>query len=557
MSWNLRAWRSYLRLTSALIMLSFVICHLTAHSVLLISLDRAEDVLEFLMYPWRTRIGTAILLAAFLVHYTNALWSIYIRRSLRLSRWEWGQLALGLCIPVLLMSHVVATRIAESVLDVNSYYSTILIVQWLMFPWLGAVQFLAVLTVWIHVCIGIHFWLRTKTWYPNWRPLFFGFALLLPTLALAGFVTAGNQILREGKNPDYAKSSLEDSNLTDQAIAAIWRMVVIGWSIHLVLVAVPFAGRGIRGWLYRRRRPPLLSHPSGRTVPILAGATVLEALRENGIPHASVCGGRARCTTCRVLVTKGLEQLPAATGLEAKALARIGATPGMRLACQICPSADISVMPLLTADANAADGTVRGGLEGSERLITVVFVDMRGSTTLGEARMPYDVLFILNQFFYEMTKALVATNGHYSQFTGDGLMALYGLNAADPATGAVDALRGAREMLTRLDQLNRQLRADLAEPLRIGIGIHYSEAIVGAMGPPHSQIITAIGDTVNTCARLESLTKEYECQVIVSRRAAEAAGLDVRGRELREAPVKGRVEPMQFYALKTMADVRI
>jgi adenylate cyclase len=134
-------------------------------------------------------------------------------------------------------------------------------------------------------------------------------------------------------------------------------------------------------------------------------------------------------------------------------------------------------------------------------------------------------------------------------------MALYGLNATDPATGAADALRGAREMLTRLDQLNHQLRTDLAEPLRIGIGIHYSEAIVGAMGPPHSQIITAIGDTVNTCARLESLTKEYECQVIVSRRAAEAAGLDVRGRELREAPVKGRVEPMQFYALKTMADV--
>ena len=163
------------------------------------------------------------------------LWSIYIRRSLRLSRWEWGQLALGLCIPVLLMSHVVSTRIAESVLDVNSYYSTILIVQWLMFPWLGAVQFLAVLTVWIHACIGIHFWLRTKTWYPNWRPLFFGFALLLPTLALAGFITAGNQILREGKNPDYAKSSLEDSNLTDQAIAAIWRMVVIGWSLHLGL----------------------------------------------------------------------------------------------------------------------------------------------------------------------------------------------------------------------------------------------------------------------------------------------------------------------------------
>jgi adenylate cyclase len=555
MSWNLRAWRSNLRLTSALIMLTFVICHLTAHSVLLISLDRGEAALEALMYPWRTRIGTALLLSAFLVHYTNALWSIYIRRSLRLSRWEWGQLSLGLCIPLLLMSHVVSTRIAESVLDVSSYYSTILIVQWLMFPWLAMVQALAVLTVWIHACIGIHFWLRTKSWYPNWRPLFFGFGLLLPALALSGFVTAGNQILREAKNPDYAKLALEDSNLTDEALVKIWRMVEIGLGIHLALVALPFAGRGIRGWLYRRRRPPLLSHPSGRTVPILAGATVLESLRENGIPHASVCGGRARCTTCRILVTKGLERLPPATGLEAKALARIGATPGMRLACQICPTADISVMPLLTADANAADGTVRGGLEGSERLITVVFVDIRGSTTLGEARLPYDVLFILNQFFYEMTKALVATNGHYSQFTGDGLMALYGLNATDPAVGAADALRGAREMLLRLEQLNHQMRGDLSEPLRIGIGIHHNEAIVGAMGPPHSQIITAIGDTVNTCARLESLTKEYECAVIVSRRAAEAAGLDVRGRELLQAPVKGRVEPMQFYALKTLADV--
>ena len=87
---------------------------------------------------------------------------------------------------------------------------------------------------------------------------------------------------------------------------------------------------------------------------------------------------------------------------------------------------------------------------------------MRGSTTLGEAKMPYDVLFILNNFFSEMTKALNATNGHYSQFTGDGLMALYGLNAADPTTGAADAVRGAREMLSRLEQLNRQLRARFA-----------------------------------------------------------------------------------------------
>ena len=77
-------------------------------------------------------------------------------------------------------------------------------------------------------------------------------------------------------------------------------------------------------------------------------------------------------------------------------------------------------MPLLPADAGAAEGAVRGGLEGNERLITVLFVDLRGSTDLGESKMPYDLLFILNQFFHEMTKALDATNGHYAQFAGDG-----------------------------------------------------------------------------------------------------------------------------------------
>lgn len=553
--WNLRNLRSDLRLVSALTMLAFVVCHLTAHGFLPISFERAEAARNTLMYPWRTSIGTTVLVTALIVHYLNALWSIYVRRYLRLARWEWWQLGLGLCIPVLLMLHVVSTRIAEKMLGVNSYCRTILIIQWLLSPWLGVLQVAALLTVWIHACIGIHFWLRTKPWYPNWQAFFAGFGLLLPTLALAGYVTAGNQVLREAKEPNYAKLSLEDSNLTDETRAQIGRMARIGWSIHVALVLLPFAGRGVRGLIYRRRRPPMLTHSGGRTIPILPGATVLETLRGNGIPHASVCGGRARCTTCRILVTQGLDRLPEPAGLEAKALARIGATPNMRLACQIRPTADINIVPLLAADA--VDGTVSGGLEGSERLITVVFVDLRGSTTITEAKLPFDMLFILNQFFHEMNKALVATNGHYSQFTGDGLMALYGLNAKDRAIGAADALRGAREMLGHLDQLNHQLKGNLLRPLQIGIGIHFSEAIVGAMGPPRSQIITAIGDTVNTCAQLESLTKEYDCPVIVSRQAAEVAGLDLTGRQLYEAPVKGRVETVEFYCLKSLADLRV
>jgi adenylate cyclase len=558
MNSTLRMWRARLRLTSALVMLAFVICHLTAHSFLLVSVDKAQPVLTVLMYPWRTWVGTAILVAAFVAHYCNALWSIYIRRSLRLNRWELTQLGLGLCIPILLMFHVVGTRIAESTLGVDAYYNTVLVGQWLHRPWLAAVQMIALLAVWIHACIGIHYWLRTKRWYPSWRPALFTYGLLLPTLALAGFISGGNQVLREADDdPDFVKTVAEDSHVTQQVAQTADQIARFGFGLTLALTLLPFGARSVRELYYRRRKPPVLSHANGRNMPILPGATVLETLRANGIPHASVCGGRARCTTCRVLVTKGLEQLPEPSGLEAKALARIGATSGMRLACQIQPTADIAIMPLMPADAGAADGTIRGGLEGRERLITILFTDLRASTSLAEGKLPYDVLFILNQFFYEMTQALAASNGHYSQFTGDGLMALYGLDAADPRTGSAEAVRGARQMLERLDQLNYRLRGDLREPLRIGIGIHHSEAIVGAMGPPRSQVITAIGDAVNTCARLESLTKEYQCAVVISRQAAEAAGLNLDGEQLHEAPVKGRREPVQFYALKTLAGAEL
>jgi adenylate cyclase len=549
--------RARARLISALVLLSFVLCHLVSHIFLIVSPLAAEKVLDRLMMFWWTDTGTYVLTTALVVHVLNALWSIYIRRYLRLPIWELAQLSLGLSVPPLLMLHVVGTKISDRFLGTSNYYDSVLTMHWVVTPWLVYLQFAAVLTVWVHACIGLHFWLRTKRWYPAWLPILGMVGVVIPSLALAGYISGGNQVLRAAQNPDFLATIQSRAQETPETIAQVWHMAFVGLSIYAGLVLLPFAGRGVRGFVYRLRRPPQLTHASGRTMAILPGATVLETLRANGIPHASVCGGRARCTTCRIRVVTGQATLPEPAGLEAAALARIGATAGVRLACQIRPTADISVTPLLAANASAADGLVRGGMEGSERQVTVVFIDLRGSTTLGEARMPYDVLFILNQFFNEMTKALVATGGHYSNFTGDGLMALYGLDVLEPAIGAAQALRGAREMLSRLDRLNAQLKADLKEPLRIGIGIHFGEAIVGALGPPGSQIITAIGDTVNTTARLESLTKDYDCTIILSQDAAQAAGLNLVDHSLQQAPVKGRIESVEFYALKTVPEAAL
>jgi adenylate cyclase len=547
--------RSRARLISGLVLLAFVLCHLLSHISLIISVAVAEEVLEVLMHFWWTETGTYLLAAALTVHVLNALWSIYIRRYLRLPVWELAQLSLGLTIPPLIMLHVIGTKIAAEFLGVSNSYHSVLVIHWVHTPWLVALQFAAVLTVWVHACIGLHFWLRTKKWYAPWLPILATVAVLIPALALAGYVSGGNQILRAAQNPEFVATVEANANETPQTGAQVRHIGFVTLLVYAGLIALPFAGRGIRQFIHRMRRPPQLTHASGRTMPILPGATVLETLRANGIPHACVCGGRARCTTCRIRVLSSSEDLPEPAGLEAAALARIGATAGVRLACQVRPVTDISVMPLLAADARAADGLVRGGMEGSERMVTVLFIDLRGSTTLGEARMPYDVLFILNQFFNEMNKAIAATGGHYSNFTGDGLMALYGLESREPAAGALQALRGAHEMFTRLDRLNAQLKADLKHPLRIGIGIHFGEAIVGAMGPPRSQIITAIGDTVNTTARLESLTKDYDCRLILSRAAAQATGITLEGQTVHQAAVKGRAESVEFYALNNVPEI--
>lgn len=552
--WPLAAVRGPLRLVTGLILFAFVICHLAAHATLLISLTFAQKVLGWLMAPWGTLPGTVLLGTALAVHYLGALWSIWRRRSLRMVRWEVWQLALGLCIPVLLMPHLAATRIGELALDLSPTYASAMVEWWTQHPLFGVLQFVTVIVVWIHGCIGLAHWLEMKPWYGAARPWLAPAALLLPTLALAGFVSAGNETRREAaRNPALVQLVRDDANITEASKAAVTAIMIGAIGAHLCLTMLPFGARLVRSTIQRRRRPPMLTLTGGLRLPVHPGASVLEALRDHAVPHAAVCGGRARCTTCRVLVTSGLDSLPEPGPDEARALARIHAAPGTRLACQIHPTADLTLMPLLSADATARDGFVRGGLEGRERFVTVVFVDLRGSTAFGESRLPYDVLFVLNHFFKEMTDALDASNGHYSQFTGDGLMALYGLDG-DPARGAADALRGARDMLARLDQLNRRLAAALPQPLRIGIGMHFSEAIVGAMGPPKAQVISAIGDTVNTCARLESLTKDYDCSLILSRQVAEAAGLTLSGETLHETVVKGRTGKVQFYALNRVPE---
>lgn len=541
--------RGTIRSVSAAIMLAYVICHLGNHILLLISIPFADAAHHILIDPWRSYPGTVLLVTALLAHYVNALWSIYIRRSLALPRWGWWQLGLGLSIPLILLLHVASTRLSEIAFGNVTTYSGEMLRLWVLAQWKGIAQVVFLTVVWVHAAIGVNYWLRTKRWYARWRPALGIFALLWPVLALAGYVAAGNQVLIASQRAGFIAEEKAREHISAATTAWADHLALVLVLIHVGLVGAVFAARALRVWIERRRPQPFLSHPNGRTVRIMPGATVLEALNEYQIPHPSVCGGRARCTTCRVRVLKGLEALPPPSPLEAAALARIGGGADLRLACQIRPVADLSVAPLLMPSARPADGFGDTAFAGSEQLVTVMFVDMRGSTQLSEARLPYDVLFIFDQFFLEMSAALVGAGGHFSQFTGDGLMALFGLDGEDGAAAVLAAIRGAADMKARLHRLNHRLVPDLPEPLRIGIGIHLGEAIVGPLGPPGSRILTAIGDTVNTAARIEGLSKVHNDAVIISRRAAVTADLDLSNDLLRTAEVAGRAEPIEYYAL--------
>ena len=226
-------------------------------------------------------------------------------------------------------------------------------------------------------------------------------------------------------------------------------------------------------------------------------------------------------------------------------LARIGATPEIRLACQVRPTHDVAVVPLLPASAGPADGRVRiDPSQGIEREIAVLFADLRAFTRMAEGRLPYDVVFVLNQYFKAMGVAIEQQGGRVDKFIGDGIMALFGLERG-PEDACLQALAAARAMAGALAQLNRRLADDLREPLRIGIGLHVGPVILGHMGYGRATTLTAIGDTVNVASRLETLTKELDVELVVSSRLAEAAGIDLGSFEERRIEIRGRRRPLR------------
>jgi adenylate cyclase len=263
----------------------------------------------------------------------------------------------------------------------------------------------------------------------------------------------------------------------------------------------------------------LYSLPDEREVETQASESILQASLRAGIPHAHACGGKARCSTCRVLILEGLEHCNPRNAKEKKLAERLRFGPEIRLACQTRITGNVKLRrPVLdeidvelTSQINpgAAPGSA-----GEEKQIAILFADISGYTSFCEALPPYDVIHVLSRYFHLIGKVITSHGGYISDYIGDGVMALFGLE--NPAEAALRAVKAGVEMLTTVETLNPYLETMYKKSFHIRIGVHYGEVVVGTIGVANLRKIAAIGDAVNFASRIEVANKEMGTKFLIS-----------------------------------------
>lgn len=536
-----------IRLACGLVLFSYLISHFLNHALGNISPQALETGVYFHTVFWQFLPVALTLYTAALVHAGLGIWAFYQRRQFSWKTIEPAQLVLGLSIPALICSHIIGVRVAQTLYGTEKLYPQELYSFWVTSPYRIWLMSTNLVVAWIHGCIGLHFWLRLKPFYKRAAPYLLACAVLVPTLALLGFYQGGRTVVTESASAQWRAANLSEERVGTPAQQATLETIAEGFLIFYAgLLAAVLLARGARTLLERRGGMITLSYENGRRLRVPKGLSVLEASLRYNVPHASVCGGRARCSTCRIRVIGDTTALPAPSQREAFVLTQVGASdPAIRLACQLRPTADLAFFQLFMPSMMSANAHASHPARvGQERYLVSMFVDMRGSTRLAEKRLPYDTVFIVNRFLGAVSQAVIACDGRPNQFIGDGMLALFGL-ACDPKTACRQAIRAAAMIAVNIDELNQQLGHDLREPIRFGIGLHSGEVIIGDIGYRDHIVFTALGDAVNVAARLQDMTKTLACETVISEEVCVTGGLDTRGLPQQEIAIRGRAEPMQ------------
>ena len=532
-------WERSVRLGSGIVLMAFVTTHLINHAVGIFGLAAMEVMQEWRWALWKSPVGSWLLYGSLLVHVISTLLRLVRRRSIRMPMKELLQVVLGLTIPLLLMSHIAETKLVG-----DESYGPIL-----RHMWTGSAgqQTLLVLVVWAHGIIGLHFVLQAKKLITPYTATLLGVvAILIPAFALAGFVAASREAHTRGPVEPLHPHSIE---MHDMAIRA-------GRYGSLALLLLVAGSMGAREFVRLRQRHFMVQYLGHGAVTVRPGPTLLEISRDNRIPHPSICGGRGRCATCRVLVTKGVDMLPPMALAERALLELISAPPGVRLACQLRPTHDLFAQILLPAEGDKTGVTQseHSGW-GLTQKVTILVVDLRAFTSLVNTQVPYELVVLLNRFQEEMSQAVRAHGGRVDVILVDGLTAIFQHDHHNDF-GSKDALRAARDMFRAVDALNEEFQGALPLPLRVGIGIHTGSTLTARIAAAQGEtMVVAIGEAVTVANRLEAVTKDMLVDLVLSKEAVDAAGLSSLQTRFRELYVSGREAPVIAYPIMDLSEI--
>ena len=298
------------RLVCGLILFSYLPSHYINHSLGNVSLEAMEYGLWFHVALWHSVVGTLLLYSALAVHGSLGLWALYQRRHFRWKIAEIVQLTLGLSIPALMCTHLIGERLGVTLYGLQRSYAQALYNFWVVRPDLGVLQTVLLLVAWIHGCIGVYFWLRLQRFFPKIAPVLLGLAVLLPALALLGFYQQGKTVELLAQQPEWRAQILAPARLGTVAERDnLIRLRDYFLMFYAAAIGLAFVARGVRLINERRGGMIRLTYPD-RAIRVPRGLTVLEASYRHHVPHANVCGGKGRCSTCRIRIVSDRSGLP-------------------------------------------------------------------------------------------------------------------------------------------------------------------------------------------------------------------------------------------------------
>ncbi len=543
-------WATRLRIGSGLVLFTFAFFHFINIGLGLFHTDYLHGMQDGRQAVTRHYAGAILLYAALFTHAGLALYSIAQRRTLRMPFSTGLQVVLGLLIPLQLISHIVHTRYAHEIFDVNDEMGYIIILMWPSIAiWM---QSLLLLLVWIHGCIGLHMWLRLTRWWSRAVPYLIGLAVFIPTFALAGLLTEGRRLWLDFADDDLREQYIEHYNWPSpeafQTMFGVKNTSLMVFWVALGATLLIYFGRK----MWRRRHSVRVRYVDGPEVVAEKGMTLLEISQANGIPHTALCGGKGRCTTCRVIVEKGADDLPSPSTVEARSLSAVNAPQGARLACQIRPTEPATVFRMFRPEGRRGRAHAS---QGKERQLAVLFLDMRGFTARTTGQLPYDIVFLLNRFFDAIVPPITAQGGVVDKYMGDGLLAVF--ETPDTASSARAGLKAAAEISQALQQFNRQLEGEGAPGVRIGMGLHLGDLVLGEIGAAGSASRTIIGDAVNVASRLEAETKALGAELLVSETLLQAAEFDYSVSDIHFFELRGVSHPVPALTVKRASELEL